>query len=89
MASAAKGLIVLDIAKGDVVTIFSSIRPEWGVLDFTPAAVGAVSVPIYGTDFTPQAQRIMSDSAAKLAFVDNRERLDRLDPIRDRCPVLK
>ena len=85
----AKGLIALGIAKGDAVTIFSSTRLEWGILDFALAAVGAVSVPIYDTDSAPQAQRIMNDSVVKLAFADNRERFDRLDSVKDHCPALK
>ena len=89
VVSAAKGLIALGIAKGDAVTIFSSTRLEWGILDFALAAVGAVSVPIYDTDSAPQAQRIMNDSVVKLAFADNRERFDRLDSVKDRCPALK
>ena len=89
VVSAAKGLIALGIAKGDAVTIFSSTRLEWGILDFALAAVGAVSVPIYDTDSAPQVQRIMNDSAVKLAFADNRERFDRLDSVKDHCPALK
>lgn len=89
VVSAAKGLIALGITKGDAVTIFSSTRLEWGILDFALAAVGAVSVPIYDTDSAPQAQRIMNDSAVKLAFADNRERYDRLDSVKDHCPALK
>ena len=89
VVSAAKGLIALGIAKGDAVTIFSSTRLEWGILDFALAAVGAVSVPIYDTGSAPQAQRIMNDSAVKLAFADNRERFDRLDSVKDHCPALK
>ena len=89
VVSAAKGLIALGIAKGDAVTIFSSTRLEWGILDFALVAVGAVSVPIYDTDSAPQAQRIMNDSAVKLAFADNRERFDRLDSVKDHCPALK
>lgn len=89
VVSAAKGLIALGIAKGDAVTIFSSTRLEWGILDFALAAVGAVSVPIYDTDSAPQAQRIMNDSVVKLAFADNRERFDQLDSVKDHCPALK
>ena len=89
VVSAAKGLIALGIAKGDAVTIFSSTRLEWGILDFALTAVGAVSVPIYDTDSAPQAQRIMNDSAVKLAFADNRDRFDRLDSVKDHCPALK
>ncbi|MBT1170821.1 AMP-dependent synthetase/ligase [Bifidobacterium sp. SO4] len=85
----AKGLIALGIAKGDAVTIFSSTRLEWGILDFALAAVGAVSVPIYDTDSAAQARNIMNDSQVKLAIADNRERFDRLDSVKDHCPSLK
>ena len=87
--AAAKGLVALGIAKGDTVTIFSSTRIEWGILDFALAAVGAVSVPIYDTDSASQAQRILNDSSVKLAIADNRERFDRLDSVKDHCPALK
>ena len=87
--AAAKGLIAFGIAKGDAVTIFSTTRYEWGVLDFALAAIGAVNVPIYDTDSAAQAERILNDSDVKLAIADNRERFDRLDSVIDRCPSLK
>ncbi len=87
--AAAKGLIAFGIGKGDAVTIFSSTRYEWGVLDFALAAIGAVSVPIYDTDSAAQAERILNDSAVKLAIADNRERFDRLDSVLDHCATLK
>lgn len=87
--AAAKGLIAFGINKGDAVTIFSTTRYEWGVLDFALAAIGAVNVPIYDTDSAAQAERILNDSDVKLAIADNRERFDRLDSVIDRCPSLK
>ena len=86
---AAKGLISLGIAKGDTVTLFSSTRYEWGVLDLALAAIGAVNVPIYDTDSAVQAQRIINDAGVKLALVDTRERYDRLDSVIDGCPSLE
>ena len=87
--SAAKGLIAFGIAKGDAVTLFSTTRYEWGVLDFALAAIGAVNVPIYDTDSAAQAERILNDSNVKLAIADDRERFDRLDSVIGRCPSLK
>ena len=84
-----KRLIAFGINKGDAVTIFSTTRYEWGVLDFALAAIGAVNVPIYDTDSAAQAERILNDSDVKLAIADNRERFDRLDSVIDRCPSLK
>ena len=85
----AKGLIQFGIDKGDAVSIFSATRIEWGLLDFALAAIGAVSVPIYDTDSSAQAQRILNDSAVKLAIADNQERFDRLDSVLDSCPALE
>ncbi|OZG61359.1 AMP-binding protein [Bifidobacterium lemurum] len=87
--AAAKGFIAFGIEKGDAVTLFSSTRFEWGVLDFALAAVGAVNVPIYDTDSAAQAERILNDSTVRLAIADDRERFDRLDSVRDRCPALR
>ncbi|PKV04442.1 AMP-binding protein [Bifidobacterium pseudolongum subsp. globosum] len=85
----AKGLIQFGIGKGDAVSIFSTTRIEWGLLDFALAAIGAVSVPIYDTDSAAQAQRILNDSAVKLAIADNQERFDRLDSVLDSCHALE
>lgn len=87
--AAAKGLIAFGINKGDAVTIFSTTRYEWGVLDFALAAIGAVNVPIYDTDSAAQAERILNDSSVKLAIADDRERFDRLDSVIDHCPNLQ
>ncbi|MCH9275390.1 AMP-dependent synthetase/ligase [Bifidobacterium amazonense] len=87
--AAAKGLIAFGIGKGDAVTLFSATRYEWGVLDFALAAIGAVNVPIYDTDSAAQAERILNDSAVKLAIADDRERFDRLDSVKDHCPALR
>lgn len=89
VVAAAKGLIAFGVKQGDAVTIFSTTRYEWGVLDFALAAIGAVSVPIYDTDSAAQAERILNDSEVKLAIADNRERFDRLDSVIDHCPSLK
>lgn len=88
VTAAAKGFIAFGIQKGDAVTIFSSTRYEWGVLDFALASIGAVNVPIYDTDSAAQAERILNDSDVKLAIADNRERFDRLDSVIDHCPSL-
>ena len=87
--AAAKGLIAFGIGRGDTVSLFSSTRYEWGVLDFALAAVGAVNVPIYDTDSAAQAERILNDSSVRLAIADDRIRFDRLDAVRDRCPSLR
>lgn len=87
--AAAKGFVAFGIERGDAVTIFSTTRIEWGILDFALAAIGAVSVPIYDTDSAAQAKQILNDSSVKLAIADNRERFERLDSVKAECPSLK
>ena len=73
--SAAKGLIAFGIGKGDAVTLFSTTRYEWGVLDF---ALDRNRRGQCSRSMTPiprlQAERILNDSNVKLAIADDRER---------------
>ncbi|TPF97530.1 AMP-binding protein [Bifidobacterium sp. UTCIF-39] len=84
----AKGFMAFGIRKGDAVTLFSSTRYEWGVLDFALAAIGAVNVPIYDTDSAAQAKRILNDSDVRIAIADDQERFDRLQSVVNDCPKL-
>ena len=78
--AAAKGLIAFGINKGDAVTIFSTTRYEWGVLDFALAAIGAAAMML---DFLGEteaakdieksvefvtAKKMKSQSAGKMGY---------------------
>ena len=87
--SAAKGLMALGIGKGDRVTVYSATHYHWGVVDFACAAIGAVSVPIYETDSSAQAQAIIAETHPKVAFTDTAERTLAIEQIRQGEPALE
>lgn len=67
----ASALINANVQRGDNVGIYSSNRYEWAVTDFACILAGAVSVPIYATNTSAQAEFIIKDSGLNLIFVGN------------------
>ncbi|MEV7011069.1 long-chain fatty acid--CoA ligase [Streptosporangium sp. NPDC051022] len=70
VAGVAKGLIAAGVEPGDRVGLMSRTRYEWTVIDYAIWAAGAVSVPIYETSSPDQVGWIISDSGAKVVFVE-------------------
>jgi long-chain acyl-CoA synthetase len=58
------------------VAIYSENCAEWICFDLAIMALGAVTVPIYATSNTEQADHILKDSAAKIILVGNQEQYD-------------
>src|SRR3981189_2341613 len=77
------------IRKGDRVDILSENRPEWAITDFAALSIGAVDVPIYATLIAEQAEAILKDSGARVAFVSSKEQLEKLLADRDQTDVEK
>ncbi|NMR28267.1 AMP-binding protein [Crystallibacter degradans] len=71
VSSLAKGLINAGIRPGDKIAVMSKTRFEWTVVDLAGWFAGAVVVPIYETSSAHQVQWILSDSGAKLVFVED------------------
>jgi long-chain acyl-CoA synthetase len=71
----AAGLIDLGIEPGDRVAIFSDTRPEWTIADLGIVLAGATVVPVYQTSSVEEAEHVLSDSEAKVVFVENDELL--------------
>jgi long-chain acyl-CoA synthetase len=88
VTAVAKGLIAAGIQQGDRVAVMSKTRYEWTVADFALFTVGAVVVPIYETSSAEQVQWILSDSAAKAAFVESQAHQDIVESVRPECPEL-
>ncbi|MFG1701734.1 AMP-dependent synthetase/ligase [Nonomuraea sp. M3C6] len=82
----ARGLIAAGVEHGDRVALMSRTRYEWTLVDYAIWSVGAVTVPIYETSSVEQVRWILSDSAAKAAFVelDTHE-----ETVRQAAPELK
>ncbi|MFI6786407.1 AMP-dependent synthetase/ligase [Nonomuraea sp. NPDC050383] len=82
----AKGLIAAGVEHGDRVALVSRTRYEWTLIDYAVWSVGAVLVPVYETSSTEQIRWILTDSAARAAFVE----LDaHEETVREAAPGLK
>lgn len=84
----AKGLLGLGVRKGSTVVIYAPTSYEWGIVDFACAAIGAISVPIYDTDSSAQAQAIVGEVNPLIAFAYGAQRTQTLDSIRKSCSSL-
>lgn len=77
------------ISEGDCVAIYSENCAEWICFDLAVMALGAVTVPIYATSNTEQAQHILNDSEAKVILVGNQEQYDAAYEIAQNSSFLK
>ncbi|MET1074964.1 MAG: AMP-binding protein, partial [Umezawaea sp.] len=85
----AKGLIAAGIGPGDRIGLLSKTRYEWSLLDFAIWSVGGVTVPIYETSSAEQVEWILSDSAAKAAFIETSAHRATVDGVVDRLPEVR
>ena len=65
----ASWLIDTGVAPGDRVALFGPNTPWWSIADLAVMAAGAVTVPIYATNTPDQAEHIVRDAGATIAFV--------------------
>ena len=61
----------------DKVAIFARNMPEWTMSDLAILSCRAVTVPIYPTSTTGQAQYIINDAEARILFVGEQEQFDK------------
>ena len=85
----AKALLESGIQEGDMVGIFARNAPEWAIADFGILSARAVSVPIYATNTTQQAEYIASDAGLKLVFVGDQAQYDKVMSFKARTPRLQ
>jgi long-chain acyl-CoA synthetase len=84
----ANGLISLGIEKGDCVALLSTNRPEWHISDVGIMLTGAFTVPVYPTNSPPQVAYVVGHSESKVAFVENRDQLEKVLKTKDELPQL-
>jgi long-chain acyl-CoA synthetase len=82
------GLLKLGIKPGDKVAIISNNRPEWIIADRAILQIGAINVPIYPTISAKDYSFIFNDSEVKLAFVSDKELLDKASTAQKETPSL-
>lgn len=78
------GLIGLGIEAGDRVSIMSSTRYEFAVLQYAIMAVGAAMVPIYETDSSDQIEWVVTNSEVRAIFLETEELRREFDAVADR-----
>jgi long-chain acyl-CoA synthetase len=88
VTATAKGLIAAGIQAGDRVAVMSKTRYEWTLADFALFTVGAAVVPIYETSSAEQVEWILSDAAAKAAFVETDGHAKLVESVRAKAPDL-
>lgn len=76
--AAAKALLEAGAGEDSMIGIFSPNRPEWAVADFAILSVKAVSVPIYATNTSKQAEYIVDDAGIEIIFTGSQEHYSKI-----------
>jgi long-chain acyl-CoA synthetase len=79
----------LGVPDGGAVVLLSENRPEWPTIDFACQCYGAVLVPIFPTMVAEQAEYIVRDCGATVAFASTPEQAAKLLASQPKCPKLK
>ncbi len=78
----AAGLLDCGVAAGDRVAILARTRPEWTEVDLAALAIGCVTVPIYPSNLAVECGFILSDSGARVVFVDDPSQAEKIATVR-------
>lgn len=85
----ALGLHALGLRRTDRVALLADNCPEWTLTDAGSLYAGVIDVPIYPTLSPQHVAYILRDSGARILFVQNLEKFNRVkDAIKD-CPSLE
>ncbi len=85
----ANGLLELGVKAGDRVGIMAPNSPEWAIADFAIQSVGAITVPIYATNTSGQAEYITQDAGLKVMFVGGAEEFEKVSPFAERSSITR
>ena len=83
-----RGLIALNVQKGDRVSVSANNRVEWNVFDIAVQQIGAILVPLYPTSSESDYSFIINNASVKLIVVSNKELFDKVEKIRPNTPSL-
>jgi len=82
------GLAGLGVQKGDRVCLFSKSCYQWTLSDLAILGTGAITVPIYESNTTDQAQFILENSEAKVVIIE-KDQAEKIKKIRSSLKNLK
>jgi long-chain acyl-CoA synthetase len=74
--AAAMALLSMGVKEKEMVGIFADNRVEWSIADLAAMSIGAVSVPIYGTNSAKETQYIIEDAQIRILFSGNRHQYE-------------
>lgn len=77
-------LIDHGVAPQEKVAIFAQNSVEWILADLAIMSIGAVSVPIYATNTSKQAEYIINDAGIKLIFTGSEEQYNKTQEVLER-----
>ncbi|MCP4135577.1 MAG: long-chain fatty acid--CoA ligase [bacterium] len=89
MHAVSKGLIELGVAEEETVSVFSPSRAEWHQADIAILSIRAISVPIYPTNSTKEAEYLIDDAKVKVVFAGAQAQYDRTMELLDASKTLK
>jgi long-chain acyl-CoA synthetase len=84
MDAVASWLIDNGVGPGTRVVIYGNNSPWWSIADLAIMAAGAISVPIYATNTAHQAEHIIRDAGATVAFVGGPDQYAHLSAVHGR-----
>jgi fatty-acyl-CoA synthase len=86
---AARGLMALGIARGDHVAVWATNRPEWVILQFATARIGAVLVTVNPAYRSHELGYVLGQSDVRaLVLIDRFKSSDYFPMLAEVCPEL-
>ncbi|MGD2278923.1 MAG: AMP-binding protein [Candidatus Omnitrophota bacterium] len=76
------------IEKGDKAAIILENGPEWPIIFFSNALIGAISIPINPGSSAEEIENILKDSECKIVFT-GKTSADIVETMRQKCPSIK
>lgn len=89
MTHFALGLMALGMEHRDPVTILSSTREEWDMVDKATLSAGGVSVGCYHSNTPAQIRHVVNHSESRFLIVEDKEQWDKVLEIRGELPQIK
>jgi len=77
------------LKKGDIVSIYSTNRPEWVIADYAALSCACVDATIYPTNSASEAAYILDDTNSVICFCEGKFQVDNVLAEKERLPLLK
>src|SRR5437588_734348 len=85
----ARALSALGLSATERVAIMGNACEEWAICDLAAQSLGAIVYGIYPFASMADIEYQMRDGGAAIFIVQNREYVDKILPLVDRCPALR